>query len=348
MAFNRSPLRAITQEDVDTYNRDGVVCLRQVFDQDWIDLLRPLAADARMDRSKFSLLPTVGSARYMARTMPEFRTYAFESPLGEAVGKVLQSEKIRFFFDELFTKEPQSAQQTIWHNDRAGWPVVGKMVPSFWTALTPITKANSLECIAGSHNHDQLYWLFSPNARQMIRPEDRPIQPDGEALRGEEGIQFLSWDMEPSDALVIHPWTLHFSCGNSTDDWRFAISTRVFGDDIRWQPRPDCVSLDEMIPREPPQGALFPVIYNEKGPCDSGEDYPSSFATTWSAEAYERLALAARPKGGFQKLIKEEGGPTPLALKKLKADIRNGSHPRAFPRLNESKFCCRGLGGLIR
>lgn len=325
--MNRQPIRPISQEDIDAYNHNGVVCLRKVFDQDWIDLLRPLAKEARLDRSKFGLLPTVGSARYMARTMPEFRRYAFESPLGEAVGKVLQSKKIRFFFDEVFSKEPNSAQQTIWHSDRAGWPVVGKMVPSFWFPLTPITKANSLECIAGSHNHDQLYWLFSPNARQMIRPQDRPIQPDGEALRDEEGITFLSWDMEPGDALVIHPWTLHFSSGNPTDDWRFAISTRVFGDDIRWQPRPDCVnlagvSLDEMIPGEAPQGPLFPIIYNEDGPCDSGGTYPTGFATTWSQDAYERLADAARPKGGFQKLLEAEGGPTPLALEKLKADIR--------------------------
>ncbi len=325
--MNRHPIRPINGEDIEAYNRDGVVCLRQVFDQEWVDLLRPLAKEARLDRSKFGLLPTVGSARYMARTMPEFRTYAFESPMGEAVGKVLQSKKIRFFFDEIFSKEPRSTQHTIWHSDRAGWPVIGKMVPSFWFPLTSITKANSLECIAGSHHHDQLYWLFSPNARQMIRPQDRPIQPDGEALRDEDGITFLSWDMEPGDALLIHPWTLHFSSGNSTTDWRFAISTRVFGDDIRWQPRPDCVnlagvSLDEMIPGEAPQGPLFPVIYNEDGPCDSGDDYPRGFATAWSADAYERVLAEARPKGGFQKLLDEEGGPTLLALEQLKADIR--------------------------
>lgn len=326
MALNRSPLRPITQEDIDAYNRDGVVCLRQVFHSEWVELLQPIAKEARLDRSKFGLLPTVGSARYMARTIPEFRAYAFESPLGEAVGKVLQSKQVRFFFDELFSKEPNSKTQTIWHSDRAGWPVTGHMAPSFWTALTPITKANSLECIAGSHYHDQLYWLFSPNARQMIRPEDRPIQPDAQALRGEDGIEFLSWDMEPGDALVIHPWTLHFSSGNPADDWRFAISTRVFGDDIRWQPRPDClslagVSLDEMVPGEAPRGSLFPVIYNEDGPCDSGDDYPREFATTWSKDAYDRLASAARPKGGFEKILEDEGGATAVDLVKLKSDI---------------------------
>ena len=325
--MNRHPLNPITAEDVETYRRDGAVCLRQVFDQDWIDMLLPIAREAKQDRSKFGLLPTMSSPRFMARTIPEFRRYAFESPMGEACGRVLQSREIRFFFDELFAKPPQSEQKTIWHSDRAGWPVVGKMVPSFWTALTPITKSNSLECIAGSHSHDRLYWLFSPNARKMLRPEDRPIQPDGEALRGNPDVTFLAWDMEPGDALIIHPWTLHYSSGNPTDDWRYAISTRVFGDDIRWEPRPDCnnlagVSFDEMIPGEKPRGPLFPVIYSEDGDCDDGEQFPRGFATEWSPDAYERLSQPVSTKGAFEDILKREGGPTPLDLEKLLADIR--------------------------
>ncbi len=35
-----------------------------------------------------------------------------------------------------------------------------------------------------------------------------------------------------------------------------------------------------------------------------------------------------------------------LRARRLVADA--AKHARAFPRLNESKFCCRGLGGLIR
>jgi len=316
--MNRRPLRDISSNDIQTYQRDGVVCLREVFDQDWIDLLLPITRAARMDRQAFGLLPTVGNPRYMARTIPQFRQYAFRSPLGEACGKVLESKTVRFFFDEVFSKEPKSTSQTIWHNDRTGWPVSGHMVPSFWFPLTPISKKNSLECIAGSHTTDVLYWIFSPNARKMVQPPDRPIQPDGEALRDDPNYTFLSWDMNPGDVLIIHPWTLHFSCGNPTDDWRFAISTRVVGDDIVWDPRPECVNLagvsfDEMIPGEKPNGPLFPIIYNEDGNRDDAEDYPMSFATAWSTSSYDRLQDMARPKGGFQAFLKQAGGPTPVS-----------------------------------
>lgn len=43
MEFNQSPLRDVTQDDVETYDRDGVVCLRNVFEKDWIDSLLPFA-----------------------------------------------------------------------------------------------------------------------------------------------------------------------------------------------------------------------------------------------------------------------------------------------------------------
>jgi hypothetical protein len=95
--------------------------------------------------------------------------------------------------------------------------------------------------------------------------------------------------MEPGDILVVHPWTLHYSHGNPTDDWRIAISVRVFGDDIRFAPRPDCVNLagvsfDEMLEGERPEGPLFPLLYSEDGRRDDTTDFPRGFATRWKRE----------------------------------------------------------------
>jgi hypothetical protein len=288
MPFNSSPLRPVTDEDAETYARDGVVCLRRVLDRDWIDSLLPTARRLLIDKVDFGLLPTY-PGRYMSRTIPEFRRFAFESALAEAAARTMRSREVRFFFDEIFAKGPQSTEATIWHTDRMGWPTTGKMVPSIWVPLTPITEANSLECIAGSQVEDTRYWLFSPNARKMIRPPDRVSHPDGEAMRKDPNKRFLRWNMEPGDILIVHPWTLHYSHGNPTDDWRIAISVRVFGDDIRFAPRPDCVNLagvsfDEMIEGEPPAGPLFPLLYSEDGRRDDTSEFPRGFATRWTRE----------------------------------------------------------------
>jgi ectoine hydroxylase-related dioxygenase (phytanoyl-CoA dioxygenase family) len=324
--MNKHPLLPITEADALTYERDGVVCLRKVLDSDWIESILTNAKEAKLNPQKFNFLPNLTNPRYMARTMEEFREFCLNAPFAEAAGKVMRSKEIRFFFDELFSKEPGSKNSTIWHNDRPGWPIEGHMVPSIWIPLTPIKKSNCLEILAGSHRHDVLYWLFSSNAQQMIRPENRPGHPDIESLRNDPDMQFLTWDMEPGDLLIVHPWTLHYAEGNPTDDWRFAVSIRVFGDDIRWKPRPDClniagISMDEMVAGEKPSGPLLPLLWSEDGARESGESYPRGFSTTWSADAYARIA-AERAGGGFVAKLKEAGGPTPVPLEELRAAIK--------------------------
>lgn len=282
------PCREITAEEIAAYENDGVVCLKNIIDPEWIEELLPVAKRITVGKEDFGLLPTY-PGRYMARTVPEFRRFVFESPIAEAAARVMQSKSARFFFDEFFAKAPHSDEATIWHTDRMGWPTVGNMVPSIWIPLTPVAKQNSLECIAGSHTQDKRYWLFSPNARQMTRPDDRIPHPDGEALRADPNNRFLQWDMEPGDMLIVHPWTLHYSHGNSADDWRIAVSVRVFGDDIRWKPRPDClniagVSFDEMIEGQVPGGPLFPLVWSSDGQYEGDAQYPRGFATSWEAE----------------------------------------------------------------
>jgi len=286
MSLNRQPLNPITQADIDTYNRDGVVLLRGVCNAKWIETLLPVAKRLAANEEDFGLLPNY-PGRYMARTIPEFRELAFNSPIAEAACRVMGSKQAHFFFDEMFAKPPRSDEKTIWHTDRMGWPVSGKMVPSLWMPLTPITRSNSLECIAGSHTQDVRYWLFSPNARKMIKPPDRVPHVDCEPLRKDPSVRFLTWDMQPGDMLVVHPWTLHYSGGNPNNDWRIAVSVRIFGDDIRWDPRPDCVtlagvSLDEMITGERPAGALCPLVWSEDGQRDTDDLYPRGFATRWN------------------------------------------------------------------
>ena len=302
------PCRPITGEEIDNYQRDGVVCLRGILTRRWIDSLLPVSRRIAVDKEDCGLLPAY-PGRYMSRTVPEFRKFVFESPVAEAAARVMKSPSVRFFFDEFFVKPPRSSETTIWHTDRMGWPTVGKMVPSIWIPLTPISQENSLECIAGSHHQDVRYWLFSPNARQMQRPDDRVPHPDGDKLRADPDNRFLKWEMSPGDLLIVHPWTLHYSHGNTSDGWRIAVSVRVLGDDIRWRPRPDCVNLagvsfDEMIEGEAPAGPLFPVLWSEDGYCDGDGAFPRGFATTWSRSRrseineYEEFKRQMAAQGG--------------------------------------------------
>ena len=70
MALNTSPLREITQEDIDTYNRDGAVCIRKVLNQEWVDILLEQAREVIVEKKDVGLLPTI-PGRYMARCLPD-------------------------------------------------------------------------------------------------------------------------------------------------------------------------------------------------------------------------------------------------------------------------------------
>ncbi|MGY8962714.1 MAG: phytanoyl-CoA dioxygenase family protein, partial [Rhodospirillales bacterium] len=246
--------------------------------------------------------------RYMSRIIPEFRRFIFDSPMGQAAAEVIGSKTARFFFEEIFAKPPRSDSKTLWHCDRMGWPVSGRMVPSLWIPLNTVSPENSLEVLAGSQSQDVPYWLFSPNARKMIKPDDRAPHPDEAKLRADPDAHFLNWEMDPGDMLVLHPWTLHYSSGNTSEDWRIAISARIFGDDIRWAPRPDClniagVSFDEMVEGNPPAGALFPMLWSEDGKRDGDANYPNGFATTWKAQRRDTVNEDAL----FSKLARKAG-----------------------------------------
>ena len=297
--MNANLINKVTNEHRSQYERDGAVVIRKLLDEDWVAALLPIARRI-VDGENVGLLPH-RPYNFMSRVIPEYRELVLRSPIGEATGKLLGSSTVRFFFDQIFAKPPHSTTQTVWHNDRGGWPFTGQMIPSVWIPLLPVVPKNSLEVLAGSHKNDVLYWNSTANSRQMIRPDNRSAFPDEETLRSERGRDILRWSMEPGDALFIHPWALHYSSGNPTENWRIAISIRPLGDDVRWDPRPECVniaglSFDEMLPGERPSGPLVPLIWSQDGTTEDVDRFPRGFGVAWEPGACERLEGRGRPK----------------------------------------------------
>lgn len=309
MPFNKEPLRPITDKEREDYERDGVVCLREVFDPEWLDSLTPNARRIAIEGEDLGLLPSA-PGRYMSRILPEYRRFVFESPMAQAAAQTIGSSRATFYFDEFFAKPPKSDSKTIWHCDRMGWPVSGDMIPSIWIPFHDVTSDNSLEVILGSHTQKVPYWLFSPNARKMIKPEDRVSHPDEVKLRADPNNTFKNWDMKKGDMLLLHPRVLHYSSGNSADTWRIAMSCRIFGDDVRWDPSPEClnlagVSFDEMVPGEIPQGPCLPLVWSESGECDDDSEFPRRFSTLWGKQRKDTVNDDALFQDLLNKQVKE-------------------------------------------
>jgi ectoine hydroxylase-related dioxygenase (phytanoyl-CoA dioxygenase family) len=211
--------------------------------------------------------------RYMWREVPEVRDFLLRAELSKALAKIVGSKQLRFWFDLTFFHNGGSngdvGDGTAWHHDIAAFAFKGEMLPSLWMALTPATAETSrLMFIDGSHKN--VPGFFRP-------PTTNPDQSDGmldildyDALIAEGKEKILTWDCEPGDALIIHPYTIHGAAGNDgSGKRRVAITTRWLGDDVRWLPTNgqgvNMPGLREanLALGSRPKGDYFPLVYDD-------------------------------------------------------------------------------------
>ena len=75
------------------------------------------------------------------------------SPAAEIAARLMGVPDVRYFYDQLFIKEPGTQAPTDWHHGLPFWPFKGNHIASVWIALTPVNQENSgLVYVAGSHN----------------------------------------------------------------------------------------------------------------------------------------------------------------------------------------------------
>jgi ectoine hydroxylase-related dioxygenase (phytanoyl-CoA dioxygenase family) len=265
---NTRPLNPVTVQHAADYERDGVVCLRQMFDADWIEALREGAERVIANPEEWGLTgPSHGpmtSVSYMWRRPGIFRDFALGSPVGEIIGRVIGANTIQMFHDHLFHKPPRSPKQMQWHPDH-GWPFRGTMVPNLWTALSPVNAENGrIEFLAGYHRH-----CIENGIRYGAAGIGHPF-PDfaGQLARRELPFEVITWDLEPGDAVLFHFDMPHYSKGNdSAHEPRTGLAVRVIGDDASWCPVPGLIPIPGLDYLAMPAGEhpapsdLLPVIW---------------------------------------------------------------------------------------
>ncbi|MCB2107608.1 MAG: phytanoyl-CoA dioxygenase family protein [Rhodobacteraceae bacterium] len=269
--MNKHPLHPITAENRAAYERDGVVCLRGMFDTEWIERMRAAAERVIADPGRYGLLgpsqdATMTSVCYLWRKDPEFRDYVFNSPAAEITGRVIGSSQIWMYHDHLFHKAPQSPRKMVWHIDATAWPVIGEMAPNIWVALTDVDDGNGrVEFVAGLHRR-----LVDNGVQYGFRPDQGSGPcPDFEKERNNPEYNFVTWDLAAGDCVVFHPYTPHFSKGNaSIDRPRIGLALRLFGDDVVWDPRVykamvPGVDRSAMVRGRHPEGEMFPVLWRD-------------------------------------------------------------------------------------
>ena len=258
----------VTQAQIDTYQRDGVVLIQGLF-KDYVDTIKrgieknmvkpgPYAAENLKEGEAGRFFDDYCNWTQIA----EFEEVVHHSPAGEVAARLMGSKRVQIFHDHVLVKEPGTSKPTPWHQDGPYYFVDGVQNVSFWSPVDPVKEA-SLRCVAGSHKWPKpvlpTRWLaetsFYPNEDDYI-----PV-PDPDA----EGMNIVEWEMEPGDAVAFNYATLHGARGNTSTARRRAFSLRLVGDDARYIERPGRTSPPfpghDMKPGQVLREDWFPVIY---------------------------------------------------------------------------------------
>jgi len=236
------PHPLITQTDIETFQRDGVLLIKGLF-ADYIEPLRAGIEANMAAPSPFGQQPNLAAGAAGAffddycnwNRIPEFEQVIRQSPAAQVAADLMRSRTVQLFHDHVLVKEKGTAATTPWHQDGPYYFVKGQQTVSFWTPLDPVETA-TLRMVPGSHHWPRPVlpqrWL----SEQDFYPGDHDYMPvpDPDA----EGMNVLEYTMQPGDAVAFNFGVLHGTRGETLHTRRRAFSLRLLGDDTRYTERP--------------------------------------------------------------------------------------------------------------
>jgi ectoine hydroxylase-related dioxygenase (phytanoyl-CoA dioxygenase family) len=287
-AGERGLRRSVTDDEVEAFWRDGVVCLRGVLSPVLVEAMAG-AVDALLDQPEMADLSAMGDTvagtgshgggdrgRFVSgvdhwRRHEVFRAFACDSALPVVAGALLRSETVRLWEDSVLVKEPGARERTEWHQDLSYFHVDGEQLCTTWVPLDPTTEeTGAMRFALGSHRRAG---AFRPNlfvATTALPGTEGEEVPDVDALAAAGGVEVLTFATEPGDLTVHHARTLHAAGPNrSTDRRRRAISVRYCGDDARYRLRPGVprkAHHDRIVDGEPLTDPDCPLVWNRPPP----------------------------------------------------------------------------------
>jgi ectoine hydroxylase-related dioxygenase (phytanoyl-CoA dioxygenase family) len=263
----------LDRETVEAYRRDGAVCVRGLFTREWVDLTRRAIDAVLASPSELAIVASRPDdpGRFVEdfcnwRRIPELEELVRRSPAAAAAAELMGASVVRFYHDHVLVKEPGTRQRTPWHQDQPYYDVDGTQGCSLWMPVDPVSRASTLEFIAGSHQGPWFLPRTFLDGKAKWFPEGSMAElPDIEGTRG--NFPIIGWELEPGDAVFFHFLALHASAGVDGPHRRRVMSLRFLGDDIVHAPRPWRTSppfpglKDELPAGAPMNHPLFPVLW---------------------------------------------------------------------------------------
>ena len=234
----------VDSNDVETFQRDGVVLLPGLF-AEWVDRLRAGLQRNLEDPQQFAFPcesnPAGAPGRFFDsycnwQLIPEYLDFVSHSAAASLAGQFMGGNSAQFFHEHAFLKAPGTQRATPWHQDLPYYCVDGNHTASVYVSLDTADADVAVQFVKGSHRWGQLFYprVFEDGSNLNDNQPATGLEPvpDIEADRGSYDI--AAWSLEPGDAIIFDYRTLHGTGDATVKSLRRAFSTRWLGDDATY------------------------------------------------------------------------------------------------------------------
>ena len=238
----------ISDHHVETFSRDGVVFLRNMFSAEWVELLktgvsRNLAEPGertriwdRSDEWKYTLYDSDNWRR-----IDEYRKFVFDSSTKEIAAKLLNTSKVNFFYEAIFVRSDGVQFRTPWHQDEPYWSVEGFDTVSIWMPLMDVEKRSALSFVPGSHRwnkkfRQQDFGELNPDNQMDVNKVvfDSSWEPMPDIDSDREKYNVVSWEMAAGDCVAFNGRIIHGGSGQLTSGRELQVfNTQWLGNDVK-------------------------------------------------------------------------------------------------------------------
>lgn len=200
---------AITEEQIATLERDGVVHIKGVFDEEWVEYLRKATA-YQVDEPHFWAFAGTASKLYdyiqrnVWQTNRSFASFYYHSAMGHVLAQCGRTDEIRISTDLLMVNPNKGFK---WHQDNQNGPITWEEGLRFWITMDETPEEYGAPVyLKGSH--------FNKAVDEQAVFVD--IDSDGLEEYKNEQLEFRTM---PGDMLIWHPRTIHKVDGPSDGIW---------------------------------------------------------------------------------------------------------------------------------
>ena len=199
----------ITEEQIRTLEEDGVVHIKGVFDQEWVDYLRNATAYQVQEPHFWAFAGTASRLydyiqRNVWQTNRAFASFYYHSAMGHVLAQCGRTDEIRVSTDLLMVNPNKGFK---WHQDNQNGPITWDEGIRFWITMDETPKEYGAPVyLRSSHRNTAV-------DEQAVFVD---IQQDGLDEYRDKKLEFRTM---PGDMLVWHPRTIHKVDGPKDGIW---------------------------------------------------------------------------------------------------------------------------------